>query len=273
MRPLSGVFGGRWTSDEDAAIREGFEAGKSWMEISEGLPGRTKSATRAHGEQLGLKQREAWTLDEDAALRAGLEAGRSWKEIAEGLAGRTVRATQSRGTRLGLKHCEAGARWTADEEMRLRVGLEGGESWQAIAAGLPGRTAYGSEHRARQLGLERETPPMVVEAWTEAEDEVIRAGVAAGEATNEIAKRLPGRTPSALASRRVVLGERPVTEGELRVLQRWTDAEDAALRECFESGRSWREIAEKLPGRTMFAVKTRGIKQLGLKHGDSAGST
>jgi hypothetical protein len=74
--PTLGVIGGRWTSDEDAAIRAGFEAGRSWKEISEGLPGRTFIATKVRGGKLGLKQCEAgipWTADEIATLRAGVE--------------------------------------------------------------------------------------------------------------------------------------------------------------------------------------------------------
>jgi hypothetical protein len=70
------VTGGRWTSDEDAAIRAGFEAGRSWKEISDGIPGRTFLATSKHGERLGLKLLRAWTSDEDAAIRASKRGNR-----------------------------------------------------------------------------------------------------------------------------------------------------------------------------------------------------
>jgi hypothetical protein len=200
------VAGRPWTSDEDAAIRAGVEAGRPWKEISDRLPGRTFFATMARGQRLGLKLQEAWTSDEDAAIRAGLEAGKSWKEIWEGLPGRTFFATQARGWRLGLQHREAGAEWTADE------------------------------------------------------DATIRAGVAAGETTAEIAKKLLGRTLDAVGHRRTGL-----LKGAGRAAERWTEAEDAALREGFGSGKSWKEIAKVLAGRTQKAVETRAQKRLRLK--------
>jgi hypothetical protein len=202
---------------------------------------------------------DAWTSDEDAAIRGGIEAGRSWKEISECLPGRTFFATKKRGHALGLKHREGDNAWTADEDATLRAGVEAGEPWKTIAATLPGRTACASKDRAKMLGIERSEKQVHV-AWTEAEDAEIRAGVAAGEATAEIAKRLPGRTLRAVELRRAAL-----REGEPPVAERWTEAEDAALREGFESRKSWKEIAEGVPGRTMNAVAARGINQLGLK--------
>jgi hypothetical protein len=187
-------------------------------------------------------------------------------EISEGLPGRTILATQTRGLRLGLKHRDRGIPWTADEDATLRAGVEAGEMWNTIAEKLPGRTAKASERRATQLGIERSEKQVHV-AWTEAEDGEIRGGVAAGETTAEIAERLPGRTLSAVQARRAAL-----REGDHPVAERWTEAEDAALREGFASGKKWKEVAEGLPGRTMKSVAARGNKQLGLKRlkgGDS----
>jgi hypothetical protein len=211
-----------------------------------------------------VKVREAWTADEEAVIRAGVEAGKSWREIAEGLPGRTFSATKHRGEEvLGLKLREAGAEWTADEDATLRAGVEAGEPWETIAETLPGRTAHASRDRASRLGIERREKQVHV-AWTEGEDEEIRAGVAAGQTTKEIATRLPGRTADAVEARRTRLlkSERPVVE-------RWTEGEDAALREGFASGKSWKEIARDFPGRTQRAVETRGLKRLKLKRDDS----
>jgi hypothetical protein len=201
-----------WTSDEDAAIRAGVEAGRSWKEISDGLPGRTFLATQGRGQRLGLKLHKAWTSDEEAAIRAGCEAGKTWKEISEGLPGRTAFATKARGRILGLKHREAGVPWTADEDAMLRAGVEAGESWKSIAEKLPGRTVYALTARAALLEIER---------------------------------------------------------SEKRVLVAWTGAEDAALREGFASGKSWKEIAKEFPGRTQDAVEMRARKQLRLRRHDS----
>jgi hypothetical protein len=221
--------------------------------------------------KLGLKHGEAgvaWMADEDATLRAGLEAGEPWKTIAEKLPGRNQDMAKGRARWLGIERSEkrVSVAWTEAEDAEIRAGVEGGESWKSIAEKLPGRDGNMVRHRAERLGIERSEKQVHV-AWTEAEDEEIRAGVAAGEMTKAIAKRLPGRTLPAVESRRAAL-----REGERPVVERWTEAEDAALREGFASGKSWREIAEGLPGRTMKAAQTRGLKQLGLKREAADGS-
>jgi transposase len=117
--------------------------------------------------------------------------------------------------------------------------------------------------RARQLGLERGQKQVQV-AWTEAEEEVIRKGVAAGETCAQIAERLPGRTLLAVKARRVALRE------GARVKERWTEAEDAALREGLASGKSWKEIAKAFPGRTETAATIRRFR-LTRGDGDASG--
>jgi hypothetical protein len=153
------------------------------------------------------------------------------------------------------------------EDATLRAGIEAGECWSRIAEKLPGRNGDMVRLRAERLGIERGEKQVHV-PWTEAEDEGIRAGVIAGEATTEIAKRLPGRTLAAVERRRTAL-----REGERRVVERWTEAEDAALREAFGARKSWKEIAEGLPGRTEGAAARRGVRRLGLKRHDPSGSS
>jgi hypothetical protein len=240
--------------------------GRSWKEISKDLPGRTYPATRQRAGALGLKRQEEWTVEEDAALRAGIEAGKSWTEVGEDLPGRTIGAMKRRGHLLGVKHGEAGIPWAADEDTTLRVGVEAGESWKALAEKLPGRTVVESKSRAKVLGMERRGRSVVV-AWTEAEDEEVRAGIAAGETVKEIAGRLPGRTLPAVMDRRLRL-----LDNQPRVLKRWTEAEVAVLREGIEAGKTWKEIAKDIPGRTEKAAQSRALRGLGLKRGDSEGS-
>jgi hypothetical protein len=262
------VAGGRWTSDEDAAIRAGVEARRPWKEISDGLPGRTFYATKTRGERLGLKQREGfvpWTTDEDAAIRTGVEARRPWKEISDGIPGRTFSATKAHGERLGMKRLD---RWTAEEDATLRAGVEAGEPWKTLAERLPSRTVQASRYRASQIGIERSEKQVHV-AWTEAEDEEIRAGVAAGETNEEIAKRLPGRTLDAVKHRRTALRDSLRGEGE-SVTEPWTEAENAALRKGFASGKSWKELAKDFPGRTKNAVKVRGRQRFMLRRDSDA---
>jgi hypothetical protein len=201
-----------------------------------------------------------WTEEEDAKIRKGVEAGQRWRKIAEGLPGRTTAATAGRGCKLGLNSGRWKQRkpWRADEEATVRACVAAGEKWRAIAGKLPGRDENEVRYCATRLGLEspRERVP-----WTEAEDEEIRGGAAAGESCVEIAARLPGRTLAAVKKRRSELGPK---EGEGRVTERWTEAEDAALREGFASGKQWKEIAKALPTRTESAVRTRGTVTLGL---------
>jgi hypothetical protein len=169
--------------------------------------------------------------------------------------------------KLGLKQREAGVPWTAEEDAMLRAGVEAGESWKSIAEKLPGRNGEMARHRARQLEIERSEKRVFV-AWTEAEDGEIRAGVAAGERSAQIAKRLPGRTLEAVKHRRRVLRDSLGEQGE-SVRQLWTEAEDAALREGFASRKSWKEIAKDFPGRTQKALERRAQKELKLKRDDS----
>jgi hypothetical protein len=194
-------FGGvkRWTADEDAAIRDGFEAGKGWREIAEGLPGRTMGATAERGHRLGLRRQEPWTADEDAAIRAGIEAGESWKTIADRLPGRNGDVVRHRARRLGLERTEKQVyiAWTEAEDAEIRAGVAAGETNAQIAERLPGRTVDAVTHRRVRM----EDPPRVQERWTEAEDAALREGFGSGKSWKEIAEGLPGRTKSAVAAR------------------------------------------------------------------------
>jgi hypothetical protein len=225
-----------------------------------GSPVRTSSVADSGTEKGNRKlvaSVVAWTSDEDEVLRVGFEAGQSWREIADFLPGRTLYAAKARGNHLNLKRRQAGTRWTDAEKATLRAGVEARESWVRIAERLPGRSGGGTRNGAKRLGIER-SKKQVSKAWTEAEEETILAGVAAGKTSSEIAKDLPGRTLDAVEKRRILLREgAPLSKP-------WTEAEDAALRASFASGKKWEEIAAELPGRRVRAVRTRGSKELGL---------
>jgi hypothetical protein len=165
-----------------------------------------------------------------------------------------------------LHHLDRDVPWRPDEEATLRRSVEAGDSWASVSALLPGRTAIACKTRAQVLGIsrgQRRKSDRRANAWTPAEDEVIRAGIAAGETSSEIAERLPDRTLKAVEGRRFLVKGK----AEPRVTNQWTQAEDSALREGFALGRRWKEIAEELPGRTAEAAATRARKELGLKRG------
>jgi hypothetical protein len=142
--------------------------------------------------------------------------------------------------------------WTEGEDGEVRAGIAAGLATAEIAKRLPGRTL--GAVRVRRSAL-REGACRVMERWTEAENEQVRAGVAASETTAEIAERVPGRTQDAVEHRRATLklGRR---------VELWTETEDGLLRADFASGKTWREIAKR---RTMQAEAARGINRLGLK--------
>jgi hypothetical protein len=61
-------------------MRRGVEAGKSWNEISEALPGCTVRAMETRGRRLGLKDREGraeWKEISEGVFRAALSSPRS----------------------------------------------------------------------------------------------------------------------------------------------------------------------------------------------------
>jgi hypothetical protein len=291
-----------WTEVEDAALRVGVEAGKTWREIGAELPGRTASGAEKRGKKLGLSRPAGipleggrgkgmrWTEVEDAAIRAGFEAGKTWQEIAEELPGRGTATTKQRGHVLGLKHREGGVPWTEEEDAALRASLEAEEPWKTVAEKLPGRTSERTRARARRLQVER-SEKRVCLAWTEAEDEELRAGFEAGESWKTIAEeRLVGRSEDTTGWRGRTLGLRRASEkgrfvvawtdaGGAEVVRArrrraegprvprrgasepWTEAEDTVLREGFTAGKKWKEIGEALPGRTLKAMQARVDEQ------------
>jgi hypothetical protein len=157
----------------------------------------------------------------------------------------------------GLKRCEASTPWTTEEEALIRAGVEARERWRRIAEGLPGRTVGAVRLRGRGLGLRLRETKKVAEAvftpWTAAEDDAIRAGVAAGEDPAEIAGRLPGRHGRMTRTRALQLG---LKCGAL-VSPRWKAAEDEAVRSGVAAGESDVQMAVRLPGRSLCAIAGR----------------
>jgi hypothetical protein len=180
-RPMGGFAFARmapWRSDEDAAIREGVEAGKSWKAIAKGLPGRSVFATAVRGRRLGLRPRERWTADEDATLRAGVEAGEPWETIVERLPGRTGQMAQLRARWLGIepRGKQTHRAWTEAEDAEIRAGVEAGESWQAIAERLSGRNDEMVKGRARRLHIERSEKKSISEERREGKECIRECG-------------------------------------------------------------------------------------------------
>jgi hypothetical protein len=145
----------RWSTGEDAAVRDGYDSGLSCAEIARELPGRTPAAVTARARKLGLATHaRRWTAPDDERLRR--LAGRyPLEELARRL-GRTPDAMRQRASKLGLAPLaggsspRAGTPWTGaeDELLRLHAGLNPG-----VLGPLLGRSDRAVTIRLSKLGL------------------------------------------------------------------------------------------------------------------------
>ena len=154
------------------------------------------------------KERKPWDGAEDQILRSGIAAGRSCGAIAGDLPGRTSKDVWLRIERLRAQDERGGAPgerkpWDGAEDQILRSGIAAGRSCGAIAGDLPGRTSDHVRTRIERLRAqdERGGAPGELKPWEGAEDQILRAGVAAGHSYAAIAGDLPGRTCSGVRTR------------------------------------------------------------------------
>ena len=145
----------RWTSAEDATVRDGYADGLSCEEIAASLPQRSATAVAARARKLGLATyARRWTPQDDDLLRALLQI-RTLDDTARFL-GRTPEAIRRRADKLALPPPaepatpRAGMPWTAaeDERLMLHAALS-----PATLAALVGRSDRAVVTRLRRLGL------------------------------------------------------------------------------------------------------------------------
>lgn len=145
----------RWSSSEDAAIRDGYDSGLSCTEIASELPARSVAGVAARARQLGLATHaRRWTAADEERLRR-LPPSYRLEELTR-LLGRTPDAIRQRARKLGVVlpssgGCpRAGAAWTADEDelLHLHPGLN-----PAVLAQLLGRSDRAVTIRLAKLGL------------------------------------------------------------------------------------------------------------------------
>jgi hypothetical protein len=145
----------RWSSEEDAILRDGYAAGLTCEAIARTLAARTPAAVAARAHKLGLATyARRWTNLDDARLSRALSR-HTVEQTARAL-GRTPEAIRRRAAKLGLdaspppRGRRAGVRWTPgdDELLRLHAGLN-----PAILATLLERSDRAVAARLRQLGL------------------------------------------------------------------------------------------------------------------------
>jgi predicted transcriptional regulator len=125
----------------------------------------------------------------------------------------------------------------------LRKEVEAGKPLREIAEGL-GRTTDAVRVRGQSLGLKFGKG---CHRWDSDADKALREAFGAGLPWNEIVKsKLSGQSRSAanVHARKLGLPKRYLP---------WTESDDAAIRK----GGTAREIAERLPGRSLTAVQNR----------------
>lgn len=218
----------RWSTSEDAALRDGYDGGLSCQGIARHLPERTAFAVAARARQLGLANHaRRWTAAEDDHLRR-LAPGEQLEGLARRLA-RTPEALRQRARKLRVAPPQpavsprAGLRWTAgeDELLRLHPGLN-----PATLAELLGRTDRAVTIRLGTLGLRlgRERSPHRRTAHpaplTPGEHALLRRELAPGQPRRllTVARRLDLAASLLFTAR---AGRRPVDVG-------WAAADAAA---------------------------------------------
>lgn len=192
-----------------------------------------------------------WSTAEDKLLRQLYADHVLVEQIAIRLR-RSPDAVVARRQALGIAARRQSRPWSPQEEALLRA---------STAAGLPAPLLAERLHRSsEQVRAHRRT---LVPPWPPArpymahEDEAIRSCLAAGGNLSELARRL-GRSPDALRLHAQHLGlHHPLPR------RRWTDWEDALIRDGYSGALSCAQIARELPHRSSASVAARGHK-LGL---------
>ena len=98
--------------------------------------------------------------------------------------------------------------------------------------------------------------PRAKRVWTAAEDEHLLALKNEGVPWSEITTRFPDRTYAAISQRYYLLTKDPTAPGKA-IDRRWRPREEEILREQEAAGKSVKEIAEYLPGRTVNAIRAK----------------
>ena len=145
----------------------------------------------------------------------------------------------------------SGNAWTQDELRDLHR-LWPDYTAPEVAALIPRHSVQSCRNKARALGLERSGARRLGGApWTPDEDATVREFFGAEGAVG-VARRLPGRSASAVSNRAHRLGL------ESEHFRRWTPEEDAVIVEHYEEmGAGAMCAAGMLPGRTATKVMNR----------------
>ncbi|KAG6048711.1 hypothetical protein E4U17_007053 [Claviceps sp. LM77 group G4] len=225
---------------------------------------------------LQTKLNKHWTEEEDKLLLALKEAGGTWQEISESL-GRTPAACRghyfSKRLEISEKESSQGSSQLKNEteERRLFQLKASDETWPEIAQRLPVRTNIDCQRRYEE-GLDAydtersqgslQANLIKLKPWTEEEDKLLLKLKEAGGKWQEISESL-GRTPGACRSRygkylEVKVSETEKSQSSLQLENervKWTAEEEKLLFQLKVADKTWQEISDHLPGRTVNACQ------------------
>ena len=159
-----------------------------------------------------------------------------------------------------FKRARRAKKWTKDEERLLLDLREQRKAWDEIAAYFPERTWRAVQARYLKLTRDPSVPKKKrkkAERWTPEEEELLvelRDGL--GLPWNDIDQHFPNRAWKALERKYYQLKRgRPAPKTILD--ESWTPEEYDQLMALKEEGKSWKEIAEAMPGRSQKALESR----------------
>jgi hypothetical protein len=194
---------------------------------------------------------QRWRPEEDRALRRLYPQGAPIREIAQQLR-RSEDAVSERRRTLQMPARPRSRAWSQAEDDLLRAASATGLPAEVLASRL--RRPPEQVRRRRRTLLGTTTTPR---AYTQADDDAIRAHWQHDVDLQQLARAL-GRSPGSLRLRAQKLGCYQPTPR-----RRWSEHEDADVRDGYELGLTCAQIALELRGRTASAVAARAAK-LGL---------
>ena len=201
-----------WQAWEQQLLVSLREKGKTYLEISHHLPGRSKYACRSEferrkhqailqkGEHLAAirSSKKAWKEWEDQIVINNRVANKTWEEITKLLPGRTEKALSERYYAVLKPHPQEipSSTWSQREHELLVSLRAAGKSWAYISRKIPSHSLFGCERHWADYHWQCRTRWQA--RWMNQEKEKLVSLVnTIGPRWFEIAKRLPGRTERA----------------------------------------------------------------------------
>ncbi|HEY2454524.1 MAG TPA: hypothetical protein VGI71_18285 [Scandinavium sp.] len=234
-----------WTIKEIEFIEENYSNIPA-KEIAEIL-GRNINAVRAMALKVGAARWviTPWTEQEIAVVKAYYNRGAGLQQVQERLPHRDRDSIRKQAAKAGVTRQDV---WPA-EAVRFLKEHYGKRPIQEIADIL-NKTHGAVKNKANILKLAKTRR----REWTRKEEAVLRSHFSETNNLDEIHALLPHRSRQAISAHATIMG--------LRRKQSWSPAEIRIMQQFYPL--IGKRVAEKLPGRTITAIRSRAEK-LGLR--------